>query len=124
MDQPTNSISSHDPPSRHEDRWFAGPERWCLPQSAVRAVTVVVVNVLGQYSLQLPASHDQHPIQHLPPNRAHPPLRVGIRPWRPHRSVQHLDPFSGKDRIERRGELRIPIADQKPEAADAGLRPP
>jgi hypothetical protein len=49
MDQPTDSISSHDPPSRHEGRWFAGLERWCLPQGAVRAVAVVVVNVVGEY---------------------------------------------------------------------------
>jgi hypothetical protein len=89
MDQPTESISSHDPPSRHEGRWFAGPERWGLPQGAVRAVAVVVVGVLGQYSLQLPASHDQHPVQHLPPNRTHPPLRIGIRPGRPHRRDEH-----------------------------------
>jgi hypothetical protein len=44
----------------------------------VRAVAVVVVNVLGQYSLQLPASQDQHPVQYLPPDGAHPALRVGI----------------------------------------------
>jgi hypothetical protein len=37
---------------------LGGPERWCLPQGAVRAVAVVVVNVLGQYSLQLPAPED------------------------------------------------------------------
>jgi|GEM_PF-6012921 len=27
MDHPTESISSHDPPSRRDDRWFGGPER-------------------------------------------------------------------------------------------------
>ena len=70
MDQPTDSLSSHDSPSGHEGRWFAGPERWRLPQGAVRAVAVVVVNVLGQHSPQLPASHDQHPIKQLPPNGA------------------------------------------------------
>jgi hypothetical protein len=56
MDQSTESISSHDSPSRHEGRWFAGPERWCLPQGAVRAVAVVVIGVFGQYRPQLPAS--------------------------------------------------------------------
>ena len=41
MDQPTESISSHDSPSRHEGRWFAGPERWCLPQGDTVASAVV-----------------------------------------------------------------------------------
>jgi hypothetical protein len=68
MDQSTESISSHDSPSRHEGRWFAGPERWRLPQGAVRTVAVVVIGVFGQYSLQLPASQDQHPVQHLTAN--------------------------------------------------------
>ena len=82
MDQPTESISSSDPPSRQDDRWFGGPERWCLPQGAVRAVAVVVVNVLGQYSLQLPASQDQHPVQYLPPDGADPSLGDRVGPCR------------------------------------------
>jgi hypothetical protein len=40
MDQSTKSITSHDAPSRQGDRWFGGPERWCLPQGAVRTVAV------------------------------------------------------------------------------------
>ena len=40
MDQPTESISSHDAPSRHEGKWFAGPQRCRLPQSAMRAMAV------------------------------------------------------------------------------------
>jgi transposase, IS6 family len=27
MDQPTDAISWHDPPSRQDDRWFGGPDR-------------------------------------------------------------------------------------------------
>jgi hypothetical protein len=118
MDQPTEPISPNDSPSRQDDSGFARPEWWHLSQGTMRTVNVVVINVLSQHRLQLSASEDEHPVQHLTPNRPDPSLRVSIRPWRPHRSAQHLDPFSGKDRIERGGELRIPIADQKPEAAD------
>jgi hypothetical protein len=75
MDQPTEAISSHDPRRRRQDNWHAGSEWRRLPQGAVRAVQVVVVGVLGQHRPQLPAAQDQHPVQHLPPNRAHPPLR-------------------------------------------------
>jgi len=115
MDQPTESISPDDGPSRQDDSGFARPEWWHLSQGTMRTVTVVVIGVLSQHGLQLSASEDEHPVQHLTPNGADPSLRVGISPWRPHRSAQHLDPFSGKDRIERSGEFRIPIADQKPE---------
>jgi hypothetical protein len=73
MDQPTQPIPSHDPPSR------------C------------------QNSSQLPAAQDQRSIQHLPANRAHPPLRVGVRPWCPHRRAQHPDPLGSEDRVERGG---------------------
>jgi hypothetical protein len=119
MDQPTESISSHDASSRQDDRWFGRPERWCLPQGAVRAVHVVMIGVLGQHRPQLPASEDDHPVKQLTANGADPPLRVGVRPWCPHRRSQHLESLGSKDRIERSGELRIPIADQKPEPADA-----
>jgi hypothetical protein len=58
------------------------PNRWRLPQGAVRTVDVVVVNVLGQHRPQMPAFDDEHPVQHLTPNGGHPTLRVGIRPRR------------------------------------------
>jgi hypothetical protein len=42
MDQPTEAISSHDPPRRRHDNWHAGLKwRW-LRQGAVRAVAVVL----------------------------------------------------------------------------------
>ena len=52
-----------------------------------------------------------------PPDRADPPLRVRVRPWRPHRRAHHPDPIGGEDRVERDGELAVPIADQEPEPA-------
>ena len=79
MDQPTESISSHDASSRQDDRWFGGSERWCLPQRAVRAVAVVMVDVVGQHRPQLPAAQDQHPVQQLPPDGAHPAFGEGVR---------------------------------------------
>ena len=70
MDQPTESISSHDAPSRHEGKWFAGPQRCRLPQSAMRAMAVVVIGVLVQHRHQMPTSENKHPIQHLTPDGA------------------------------------------------------
>jgi hypothetical protein len=63
MDQPTESISPRDLPGRQVDGRFGGPERRCLPQRAMRAVAVVMFNVLGRDSQKLPTSEGQHPIQ-------------------------------------------------------------
>src|SRR5690242_15180018 len=43
----------------------------------VRTVAVVRAGILSQHRPQLPASENEHSVQHLTPNRAHPPLRVG-----------------------------------------------
>ena len=122
MDQPTESIPSHNPSGRQDDRWVDGPERWGLPQGAVWAVHVVVIGVRGQHRHQMPTSEDEHPVQQLAPHGAHPPLSIGVRPRCPDRRTQDLDPLSSKDRVEHDGELRIPITDQKPELANAVLK--
>jgi hypothetical protein len=122
MDQSTEANSLHDPPRRRQDNWHAESEWRRLPQGAMRAMAVVVIGVLGQHRPQLPAAQDQDPVQHLPPNRAHPPLRVRIRPRRPHRRGEHLDRLGGEDGVEGGGELRVPIADQKPELAGAVVK--
>jgi hypothetical protein len=122
MDQSTKSSPSHNPPSRQDSSRFAGPERRHLSQGAVWAVHVVVIDVRGQHSLQLPASDDQQPVQQLTTDGAHPPLRVGVGPRRPHRRGQHPDPRSGNDPVERHGEPGIPITDQKPALAEAVLK--
>jgi hypothetical protein len=54
MDQSTESISAHHPPSRHDDRWLARLEWRQLSQGTVWAVNVVMVNELGQHQPQLP----------------------------------------------------------------------
>ncbi len=93
-------------------------ERWGLSQGAVRAVRVVMVGVLGQHGHQLPTSEDEHPVQHIPPDGAHPSLRVGVGLRGPRGRAQQLDPLRGEDRVERGGELGIPIADQELEPGD------
>jgi len=100
MDQPTESISPDDGPSRQDDSGFARPEWWHLSQGTMRTVTVVVIGVLSQHGLQLSASEDEHPVQHLTPNGADPSLRVGISPWRPRwcRSLARpCRPAAGRD---------------------------
>jgi hypothetical protein len=42
MDQPTESSSPHDPPSRRDDRWLAPPERQQLPKARCGRCTQVI----------------------------------------------------------------------------------
>jgi hypothetical protein len=122
MDQPTKAISSYDGLSRHDSTRLGRSERW-RHSKALWTVKVVLVGVLSQHRSQLSASEDQHPVQHLTPNRADPALRMGVRPRRPYRRAQHLDPLGGKNRVERGAELHVPITDQEPKIPDAASRP-
>lgn len=58
-------------------------------------------------------------VQQLMTHRAHPPLRVSVRPRRPHRRPQDPHAFRGEDGVEGVSELRIPIANQEPKPVDA-----
>jgi hypothetical protein len=66
---------------------------------------------------------DEHPVQHLPPNGANPPLRIGLRPRRSHRRAQHRQSLGGEDGVEYGGELRVPIADQNRNRPTRSSRP-
>ena len=68
-----------------------------------------MINILSQHRHQMPTSKDQHPVQQLPPHRAHPPLRGGVRPRRPHRRPQGSDALRGEDGVEGSGELRVTV---------------
>ena len=87
MDQPTKSISPHDPPSRHEDSWFAKPDWRCLSQRTVRTVHVVMVGrivhtvlapdpALVPQTAQLPVDAAIPPVGFSPASR-----RIRRRNW-------------------------------------------
>ncbi len=44
----------------------------------MRTVAVIVIDVLGQHRAQMPAAHDEHPVEQFPSDAAHPSLRVGV----------------------------------------------
>src|SRR5215218_6986000 len=107
------------PPRRSSRRirwlvgWWSGlgegAQRWRLAEGAVRPVFVVVHHVTRQRHLDMSSTHDQHPVQQLTTDRADPSLGDGVYTWRPHRRPQHLDPPGGQGRVERGGELPIPV---------------
>lgn len=83
----------------------------------MRTVPVIVPGVHSQHLSQVPLAEDQHMVQALAPQRAHEPLRAGIRPRRPDRRPDHPRTVTRQDRTECRSEPAIPVPNQEPEAA-------
>jgi hypothetical protein len=88
-------------------------------EATVRAARVVVLDIAGEQSLQVVTVPDQRPVQTLGPDPAYPPLGIRIRPWCPRRDLDRLDADRGEYLIEHGRELRVSIADQKPQPAGA-----
>ncbi len=80
---------------------------------AVRSVAVVVVDVVGDESLELAAVPDDGPIQELAAKGADPSLREGVGHRHPHRGLEHLDVFGSEDLVEAGSELGCTVAHQR-----------
>jgi hypothetical protein len=57
---------------------------------------------------------DEYPVGAFPADGAYPPLGDRVRPRRLRRRADDLDVGGGEHRIERGGELAIPISQQEP----------
>jgi hypothetical protein len=66
--------------------------RWSQVSGSVRAMPVVVGGVLVQDRAQVPWPGDEHPVGHLGPDSAYPPLGVDVRPRAARRDLHHLHP--------------------------------
>src|SRR5712664_1016727 len=71
---------------------------WPQISGSVRAMLVVMRDILIQDRAQVPRPRDQHPVGALGPGRAHPPLGISVRPRAPRRDLHHLDPRAGQHR--------------------------
>jgi hypothetical protein len=90
-------------------------QRRFLLQPLVRAVAVILSDVLGQHLPLVPLAEDQHVIQALTAQRSHEALRERVRPRRPDRRPDHPRAVTGEDVVECNGELTVPVADEEPE---------
>src|SRR6266536_2169121 len=61
------------------------------------------------------SSDDQDPVEAIGANCAHPTLGVGIRVRGSNRGADHADAFGAEHLVEGVAELRVSIADAKPE---------
>jgi len=67
MDQAAEPVPSQDPDIRAQSRRKLAPGGRALAERPVRAMDVLVIDVLAQDQLQVPVAGDQHPVQALAP---------------------------------------------------------
>src|SRR5690349_9967562 len=89
--------------------------RWPQIPGPVRAMLVVVRDILIQDGPEVPWPGDQHPVGDLGPDGAHPAFGIGVRPRALWRDLHYLDPGIGERSVEGFGELPSPVPDQGPE---------
>jgi hypothetical protein len=96
-------------------RWVgAGLGRGELSEGTVRPGGVVVRLVLGQDGAQMPFAEDQHAVEELPAKGADKPLAGRVHA----RSLDGGAQNPGSDGVERGGEVRSAVADQKLDALE------
>jgi len=84
-----------------------------LVQRAVRAVDVVVLDVLGEDCLEVTAAEDEHPVEALAPDGADHALTDGVRSGCPDRALDDPGALCGEDGVEGSRELGVAIADEE-----------
>ncbi len=82
---------------------------------------IVVIGILAEDQPQVPFAGDQHPVQALAAGAGDPPFGDRVRPRRPHGGLDGPHADRGEHRIERCGELGIPVMDEELEAASLVL---
>src|SRR5215469_13769419 len=80
----------------------------------MRAVLVVIANVVEEKSLQMPFVHRNNMIQQLPPTAFDPALRHPVLPWTLERGLHrfNLERSHGSGNLH--SVLPVPVEDQKP----------
>ena len=91
-------------------------------QRPMRPVPVVVLDVDSQDLLQVPATHDEQPVQALGPHRPDPALGVGVSVWCLHRRDQHLGVLRTEHVVEPAAELCVTIANKEARPASSFLQ--
>jgi hypothetical protein len=89
-----------------------------LLAALVRTVIIEMVGELVEHGHGVAFVVDQHPVGALGSDGAHEPLRVTVRSRCPRRDLHRVDALGGEHHVERCRELRVPVANEKPELAD------
>ena len=88
-------------------------------QRSVRSVRVEVLDILAQHGGEVASSGDQDVVEAFSAQCPDEAFRDRVRPWSSGRGADDPDVDAGEDRVERGGELAVPVADQEPEPVGA-----
>jgi hypothetical protein len=84
-----------------------------LVEGAVRSVSVVVVDVVGDEAFELVLVPDDGPVQEFAAKCADPAFRETVGDGGSDRGLQNLHVLGSEDFVESRGELAATIADER-----------
>ena len=85
---------------------------------------VVVADVSGKNSFEVPAVHDQDPVEALAADSADPPFDERVRAGRSHWCPDRADALGAEHLVESSRELAVAVVDQEPDrllALDEGF---
>src|SRR6516164_1124058 len=80
----------------------------------MRAVLVVIANIVEQKSPQMAFVHRNNVIQQLPPTAFDPTLRYPVLPWTLERGLDRLNPEGSHCSGNLLSVFPVPVEDQKP----------
>ena len=79
----------------------------------MRAVVVVVSDVLDQHLLEMSAPEDENPISALSADGAHESLGECVRSWRSNGRLDDSDALDTEHLVETGCELRVSVPDEE-----------
>ena len=79
----------------------------------MRAVPVVVREVLGEDLFEMTAIEDEEPVEALSADAADDALGKRVRARRPNGRLDDPDAFGAEDFVETGGELGVPVPDEE-----------
>jgi hypothetical protein len=110
MDQSAEPVPAQNAHAGHAGGWLCAADGRVLPQCPVACGRCSVdVDVLAQDQPQVPFAGDQHPVQALTAGTGDPSFGNRVRTRRLHRTLDDPQTSSGKDSVERSGELGVPV---------------
>jgi len=96
--------------------WLGHPARWSVLSGLIRAVLVVVIAILGQQRKRMCLVVHEHMIEEFATQYSDNPLADRIRPRGAHRRLDDVGAERGEHVIERCGESRVAVTDDKPQS--------
>jgi hypothetical protein len=97
---------------------LVAPVGWAERECSVRPLSVVMGHVATEYAFEMAAAEEQDPVETLATDRAHEPLRVGVRLWRPNRRLDYGDPFASEHFVKGGAEFAVSVVDQEPRSVE------